>query len=359
MDESDKGQALAAVLDDLRRKHPGVTVARLGDVLMAPISVISSGMSEVDRILGVGGWPKGRVVELFGPESGALRSLALRSLAQAQKLGGVAAFIDAEHAFDVVEATALGVDTDSLLVAQPDNGEQALEITEALVRSGAVDLIVVDSVPGLVARAELEGDADVHAGLHARLMSQSLRKTTAIASRTNTIVVFINQLRPRVGLTFGNGETTTGGNALKFYATIRVDVRRLTDAGLFRVKIVKNKLAPPFRVCEVSFDVPEKVSVSMPETERAREKMPLVEARQVQELDLTARVMFDYDVNAELLGPTGAGQTAIFRAPSSHVWVLMRNTNSPPEEYEFEALVEGRRWSCLITNPKARVLALV
>jgi recombination protein RecA len=229
---------------------------------LEPVPAIPTGSLALDLATGVGGYPRGRVIEIYGPESSGKTTLSLHAISQAQRAGGVCAFIDAEHAFDVAYARSVGVETDKLLVSQPDTGEQALDIVEILVRSGAVDLVVVDSVAALVPRAEIEGEmGDSHMGLQARLMSQALRKLTAIAHRTNTTIVFLNQLRQKIGVTFGSPETTTGGNALKFYASMRLDVRRIGQVkvgdelvgGRTRVKLAKNKLAPPF--CEAEFDI--------------------------------------------------------------------------------------------------------
>ncbi len=260
MTDMERENALNATLSGLDRRFGGGTVMRLGERETRPAEVISTGCLSLDRLLGVGGWPKGRVIEIYGPESSGKTTLALHALAEVQKQGGAAAFVDAEHALDVNYAARLGVDLDNLLLSQPDSGEQALEVTEALVRSGAVDLVVVDSVAALVPKAELEGDmGDAHMGLQARLMSQALRKLTAITNRTGAMVIFLNQVRQKIGVMFGNGEVTPGGNALKFYASMRLEIRRIgaiKDGGDFvgaktRLKVVKNKLAPPFRTAEV------------------------------------------------------------------------------------------------------------
>lgn len=255
-----KEKALSDALKSIEKTYGKGSIMKLGDTSLEKVEVIPSGSITLDAALGVGGYPKGRIIEIFGPESSGKTTFALHAIAEAQKKGGYAAFIDAEHALDPVYAKALGVDTDSLILSQPDNGEQALEIVEALVRSNAIDIIVIDSVAALVPKAEIEGDmGDSHVGLQARLMSQAMRKLAGIINKSKTVAIFINQIREKVGVLFGSPETTSGGRALKFYATIRLDIRRVDQikqgsdpiGNLTRVKIVKNKVAPPFKIAEV------------------------------------------------------------------------------------------------------------
>ncbi len=286
-------KALGLAQEQINKQFGDGAIRRLGDTQTIDVELLSSGALGIDLVLG-GGYPKGRIIEIFGPESSGKTTLALHAIAEKQKTGGTAAFIDAEHALDPAYARKLGVDTDNLLVSQPDNGEQALEIVETLVRSNAVDLIVVDSVAALVPQAEIDGDmGDSHMGLQARLMSQALRKLTGIINKSKATVIFINQIRMKIGVMFGNPETTTGGNALKFYASVRLDVRRIgqikegenISGNRTKVKVVKNKIAPPFRVAE--FDIMYNEGIS-----RTGDVLDLAVANEIVG---KAGAWFDYD----------------------------------------------------------------
>ena len=338
----DKIKNLESTISQIERSFGKGSVMRLGQNENIEIETVPSGSISLDIALGIGGLPKGRIVEIYGPESSGKTTLALHAIAEAQKIGGTCAFIDAEHALDPVYAKKLGVDADNMLISQPDNGEQALEIADTLVNSNAIDILVVDSVAALVPRAELEGDmGDSHMGLHARLMSQALRKLTGSISKTNAMVIFINQIRQKIGVMFGNPETTTGGNALKFYASIRMDIRRIGAikdrekivGNQTRVKIVKNKLSPPFKTGEFDVMYGEGISKTGEILDLAVEK------------GLVEKSGAWYSYNNQRIGQ-GRENAKIFlkenQSTSDEIEKILRSDNKKPEtEFEEDVVSNG------------------